>query len=115
MPRRFVYLIRGIFISLATFSVLVSLGAPGLGWVVAAVNLFLVSLLTPLIGRRWVGLCLGISIVHLFTFGPMSDPKSLLDAPLLFSLGFVLAPVLIALVSLRMRSRPSAPPKDGEK
>jgi hypothetical protein len=78
------------------------MGAPGLGWVIAAVNLFLAGLLTPLIGRRCLGLCLVITIVHLFTFGPMSGVESSFKTSPLFSAGLVLMPIVIAACLLLM-------------
>ncbi len=78
------------------------MGAPGLGWVVAAVNLLLAGLLIPLIGRRCLGLCLVITLAHLFTFGPMSGAESSFKTAPLFSLGFVLLPIVIAACLLLM-------------
>jgi hypothetical protein len=80
----------------ALFSMLISMGAPGLGWVIAAFNLLLAGLFIPLIGRRCLGLCLVITIAHLFTFGPMSGAQSSFKTSPLFSAGFVLLPLAVA-------------------
>lgn len=72
------------------------MGAPGLGWVIAAFNLLLGGLFIRLVGRRCLGLCLDITIVHLFTFGPMSGVESSFTTSPLFSAGFVLLPIATA-------------------
>ena len=95
-PRWLRFLAGGMCYFLAIFSILVSMGAPGLGWVVAVVNLLLAGLFIPRIGRRCLGLCLPITIVHLFTFGPMSGAESSFKTSPLFSVGFVLLPIVIA-------------------
>ena len=94
------------------------MGAPGLGWVVAVLNLLLAGLFIPLIGRRCLGLCLAITIAHLFTVGPMSGVQSSFQTAPLFSVGFVLLPIVIAACLLllplwRAHQRRKAP-KDGQ-
>ncbi len=95
-PRWLTLLAGGVCYFFAVFSILVSLGAPGLGWVIAALNLLLAGLFIPLIGRRCLGLCLVITIAHLFTIGPMSGVEPSFKTSPLFSAGFVLLPIVIA-------------------
>lgn len=55
---------------MSLFSFVVSIAAPGIGWVAAVVALLGASALTPYVGRRFAVIALLISVVHLFTFGP---------------------------------------------
>lgn len=78
-----------------------SLGLPGIGWVVAALTLVLTSFLVPWIGRKYVTVTLGISVIHVLTFGPLSLlGQSRPVLPTFFLIVFVIAPIVIALISL---------------
>ncbi|MGH8808159.1 MAG: hypothetical protein ACREX0_09810 [Noviherbaspirillum sp.] len=96
----------GVFsIFLSCFSFLLSLGMPGVGWVMAALALILASLLTPFIGRRYVSVALIVSSVHLFTIGPLSFLHQPVGAqgsmpPLSTIIVVVVVPFAIALFSL---------------
>lgn len=59
------------FVLLSVVSVLLSLGAPGLGWGLAMVTMIVVSLCSRLVGKRCLYICLAATTIHSLTFGPM--------------------------------------------
>ena len=59
------------FVLLSVVSVVLSLGAPGLGWGLATVTVIALSLCARLVGRRWLCVCLALALVHLLTLGPL--------------------------------------------
>lgn len=85
---------------LSIFSMLLSVSMPEVGWVMAAINIELASILTPPIGRRFLGAALGITVVHLFTFGPLADVQALPGLPLWFSVFFILVPIGFAVATM---------------
>ncbi|HEX8612204.1 MAG TPA: hypothetical protein VF800_13025 [Telluria sp.] len=93
-------LVSAACIFLSIVSMVVSLGAPGIGWVSAATILVIATFMTPLIGRLKLGICLVITVVHLFTFGPLSPlgHTSTLDPVFIFL--FAITPLLVALASI---------------
>ncbi len=60
------------FVLLSLISMILSLGAPGLGWSVATITMVGVSLCSRLVGRRWLSACLALTAIHLFTLGPLA-------------------------------------------
>jgi hypothetical protein len=99
-PRWLTRLVGAVSVFFSVFSILLSVAMPGVGWVIAAINIFLASVLTPMIGRRFLGICLGITVVHLFSFGPLSDVQSSLGLPLYFSVIFILVPMVAAVATM---------------
>lgn len=101
--RRF-FLLIGAFCTVASgLALLLSLPMPGVGWLLAALALTAVSLMTPLIGRGYVLVSLIVSTVHLFTFGPLSilvTEFQLAQVPTFYLLIFVVMPFGIALLSI---------------
>lgn len=93
-----------VFCTVASgFALSLSLPMPGVGWILAAFALTAVSLLTPWVGRSYVFVSLVVSIVHLFTFGPLSllvSDGSLMQLPMFYLLIFIVVPFGIALVSI---------------
>lgn len=65
-----------ILILLSLGSIVLSLGAPGLGWVLSGVTLIDASMCSALIGRRWLLVCMGLTVALLLTFGPLGHYKS---------------------------------------
>lgn len=89
------------FVLMSVVSVVLSLGAPGLGWVLATVTMVAVSLCAHLVGQRWLSICLGVTLVHLLTLGPLSDsPGSSFGSDLLFGAVFTAAPLVVGVVAL---------------
>lgn len=68
----------------------------------AALALTINSLLVPLVGRRYVIVALGVSSIHLFTFGPLSllGQSGPAQLPTIYLIFFVIVPVVIALISI---------------
>ncbi|NRR29518.1 hypothetical protein HSX11_04885 [Oxalobacteraceae bacterium] len=89
---------------LSLLSIVLSLGAPGIGWVVAVVSLALASFLSRLTGKKYVAMSLMLSIFHLFSFGPLagmfsaSNPVAQISVG--FLIGFVALPFTLAVLSL---------------
>jgi hypothetical protein len=65
-------LAKAFLIFLSVFSIVISLGMPGVGWIVSVLTLIIASLVAALIGKRPVAVVLGISLVHLVSFGPLA-------------------------------------------
>lgn len=70
--RKLAMLVKSFLIFLSVSSIVISLGMPGVGWVVSALTLTIASLAAALIGKRPVAIVLGISLVHLVSFGPLA-------------------------------------------
>jgi hypothetical protein len=68
---RLIWLSGAGFVLLSVLSVVLSLGAPGLGWGLATVTMVVVSLCSRLVGRRWLYICLAVTTIHLLTLGPL--------------------------------------------
>jgi hypothetical protein len=59
------------FVLLSVVSMVLGLGAPGLGWGFATVTMVAVSLCSRLVGERWLYICLAVTFIHLLTLGPL--------------------------------------------
>jgi hypothetical protein len=107
--RRLASLAGAGFVVMSGVSVVLSLGAPGLGWLLATVTMVTVSLCSRLVGQRWLCVCLGVTLVHLFTFGPLSRaPGSSFGSDWIFAAIFTGTPLVagvVALVLTSLRSR----------
>lgn len=68
---RLIWLFGAGFVLLSVVSVVLSLGAPGLGWSLATVTMVMASLCSRLVGPCWLSICLAVTTIHLFTFGPL--------------------------------------------
>lgn len=72
-PRSRLALVTGIVLTLLSIAAIVlSLGAPGLGWALASITLVLASVCSLWIGLRVVCLCLAATTIHFVTFGPLT-------------------------------------------
>jgi hypothetical protein len=81
-------------------AIVLSLGAPGLGWALSGVTLIVASMCSPLIGRHWLVACLAFAIVHLLTFGPLGIYDSSSFDPDLVKVVFTFGPMTIGLIAL---------------
>jgi hypothetical protein len=94
---------------LSVFAFLLSLGMPGVGWALAAIVLIVTSLLTRFIGKAYIGAALSVTLIHLFTLGPLAQVLSSSrgqplppTGPLIIA---VVLPIAIAIASLVIRRR----------
>jgi hypothetical protein len=85
-------------VGLSMLSFLLGAGMPGVGWVVAGATLIAISALTPFIGRGYVIVAMGVSIMHLYTFGPLAGGPAPASAS--FIATFVAIPLVCAVVSV---------------
>lgn len=69
--RRLLRLSGAGFLLLSVLSILLSLGAPGLGWGLATVTMIAISLCSRVVGRRWLWGCLIVTLVHFASLGPL--------------------------------------------
>jgi hypothetical protein len=105
----FVSLFGAGFVLLSVVSVALSLGAPGLGWLLATITMVVLSLCSRLVGQRWLYICLAVTAIHLFTFGPLGGGSgSALGSN--WSIGLVFAAIpfiagIAALVTTHLQSR----------
>jgi hypothetical protein len=98
----------GVFcVAVALLAFLMSLPAPGLGWIVAAGALVLTGVLTRWIGKSFASAVLAISVAHLLTLGPLSPltRHTLASLPGSFAVIFIIIPVLVALIPLVIPNR----------
>jgi hypothetical protein len=99
--RRLIRIAGGGFALMSIVSVVLSLGAPGLGWVLATVTMVAVSLCSYLVGQGWLWICLGVTLVHLFTFGPLGgDTGSSFGGDWVFGAVFTAMPFVVGVVAL---------------
>jgi hypothetical protein len=70
--RRLTWLSGAGLVLLSVASIVLSLGAPGLGWGLATVTMVVASLCSRLVGLRWLCICLGVTLVHSVTLGPLA-------------------------------------------
>jgi hypothetical protein len=70
--QRSAFRVSVLFAFVACFSLFLSLGMPGVAWMMAVSALLVNSLLVPWAGRGGLLVTLVVSSVHLFTFGPLS-------------------------------------------
>lgn len=85
--------------AISLISIGISLPVPGIGWVMAATTLASASLFTPLIGTRTLIILLGITLTHLFTFGPLAGFE-VPDMPAFYPILFIALPIAMALVAI---------------
>lgn len=73
-PRsRLARITASVLLLLSIGAIVLSLGAPGLGWAFASVILMIASLCTPWLGTRVVYPSLAVTAIHLVTFGPLTS------------------------------------------
>lgn len=73
-PRSRLALVTGIILAfLSIAAIVLSLGAPGLGWAFASMILLAASVCARWIGLRLVSLCMTVTVIHFVTVGPLSD------------------------------------------
>jgi hypothetical protein len=91
-------------LALSTFAILLSIGMPGVGWMVAVGGLIVCSAITPWIGKRYLAGSLVVSILHLFSFGPLALLGGAVSTrawpPAWFLACFVAFPLLLAVMTL---------------
>jgi hypothetical protein len=59
------------------------------------------SLCFHLLGQRWLAICLGVTLLHVITLGPLSDsPGSSFGSDWLFGAAFTAVPLVVGLVAL---------------
>lgn len=84
---------------------------PGVGWMVAVVVLIVCSAMTPWTGKRYIRGSLVVSLLHLFSFGPlplMGRAASVRSWPPSWFLAcFVALPLLLAVIALFFGGRRS--------
>jgi hypothetical protein len=89
------------FVLMSVVSLVLSLGAPGLGWALATVTMVVVSLCSHLVGQRWLAICLGVTLVHLITVGPLNGSAgSSFGSDWLFGAVFTAVPLVVGVVAL---------------
>lgn len=89
------------FVIMSLLAIVLSLGAPGLGWMLATLTMVAVSLCWRRVGRRWVWICLGVTLAHLLSFGPLGggDASSYGDN-LALGIAFTAAPFVAGVAAL---------------
>lgn len=97
LARRFVGAIL-VFFSLS--SILLSLGAPGLGWALSGSTLIAASICSLLIGRGWLIVCFILTVVLLLTLGPLGYFDSSTSDSDCVMAAFTFGPLAIGLVAL---------------
>lgn len=85
---------------LSLCSIVLSLGAPGLGWALSGVTLIVASMCSPLISRNWLVACLVLTFVLLVTFGPLGVYNSSSFDPDWVMAAITFGPMTIGLVAL---------------
>ena len=63
--------VRVASLVLSLLAIVVSMGASGIGWMLASVVLVAAALLLPLVGSAWFGVCLAIMLFHMVYVGPL--------------------------------------------
>lgn len=96
--RRSMFLIGLSIAILSGFSILVSVGAPGAGWLLSVFALLIASALAPFLGARWITISIAISLTHLFTFGPLANFQIQPGVSPAFALLTIVMPLIIATV-----------------
>lgn len=94
------------FALLSMVAVVLSLGAPGLGWGLATLTMIAASLCARLAGRGWLYVCLALTLVHLLTFGPLGVAGSSFGSHRVVGAVFAALPFVAgigALVAIRLR------------
>lgn len=105
--KRWLRLIASVFlIILSGLSIIISLGMPGVGWVISALVVIVASLMAPLIGISTVAIALAISLVHLVTFGPMAGFRLQPGVDTGFGLIAIVVPFLVGFIVLLVARPP---------
>lgn len=90
-------------------ALLLSLGMPGVGWIIAVAVLILCSASTPWLNRRYLACSLAVSLLHLFSFGPLTILGGAISMrswpPVWFVVFFVALPLVLAVIMLFPRRR----------
>jgi hypothetical protein len=91
------------------FAFLLSIGMPGVGWIAAVAVLMVCSALTPWTGKRYLVGSLAVSILHLFSFGPLPVLGGAAAIrswpPPWFLVFFIALPLILAVTTLFLRRR----------
>lgn len=84
----------------AILSIGISLGIPGLGWLAGGLVLMIAGLLAPLVRKRYSAFVFAVTVVHLFTVGPLSMTRrdEAEHVQLSFLLIFVAMPFVVAII-----------------
>ncbi len=93
-------LARAILVSLSLGAILLSMGAPGVGWVLSSATLIAASVCAHFIGRAWLLACSLLSVALLLTFGPLGYFDSSKFDPNLMMVAFTFGPLAVALIAL---------------
>ena len=93
--------VAGAALVLLSFTaIVVSLGAPGIGWTLSGATLIVASSCSPLIGRGWLVICSILTVVLMLTFGPLVYYDSSIFDPNWVMAAFTFGPLAIGLVAL---------------
>lgn len=88
-------------VALSILAVVVSVGAPGIGWMLAVVTLYAGGLSAPRTGRRQLLAVLAIGLLHLFLVGPLAGFRWIGGGPGAgFVIFFVALPLATASIAL---------------
>jgi hypothetical protein len=87
---------------LSLCAIVLSLGAPGLGWALSNATLLGACVVSNLIGRKWLLACLILTCLLLVTFGPLGIYESSRFDPDWPMSAFTFGPVMISLLTLLM-------------
>ncbi|MDF3036165.1 MAG: hypothetical protein K0S28_1439 [Paucimonas sp.] len=89
---------------LSVTAILLSLGMPGVGWIMAVAVLILCSVGTPRLNKRYLAGSLAVSVLHLFSFGPLTILGGATSMrswpPVWFVVLFVALPLGLAVIML---------------
>lgn len=88
------------FVLLSLCSIVLSLGAPGIGWALSGITLIVASMCSSLIGRNWLAACLALAFTLLLTFGPLGTYDSSSFDPDWVMVIFTFGPLTIGLAAL---------------
>lgn len=88
---------------LSLCSIVLSLGAPGVGWALSGISLLLASMCSSTIGRSWLIVCFVLTFALLLTFGPLGIYDSSPFDPDLVMVAFTFGPLTIGLVTLLLQ------------
>lgn len=88
------------FTLLSVVAIVLSLGAPGLGWGLATMTMIAASLCARLVGQRWLYVCLALTLVHVLTFGPLGVAGSSFGSHWLIGAVFAALPFVAGIGAL---------------
>jgi len=98
-----------VLVLISLSSIVLSLGAPGLGWALSGATLIAASMCSPLIGRGWLGVCSVLTVALLLTFGPLGYYDSSTFELDWVVAAFTFGPLAVALVALLVPLRKRSP------